>query len=366
MPDDSKPEELIDSYLAGELPPELVAQVRAYVEAHPGRRGVMAGVHAAFRGEPFLAASAQGTDGLRRRVWRQLEQELDDRTRRDARQETSSRGARSFTRMFAGLGVASVALLGIILVHRTAQTPQTSPNDVRTYRTVATQRARVTLSDGSHVTLAPSTTLRVTSQFGRSTRTVELNGEAYFDVTATTHAPFIVESGTIRTQVLGTTFVVRHYTNDPTTHVAVVAGKVAVARGTTAGIPVTAGMVAVATDSSVVTTTPGDVTSYTAWRNGTLIFRYTPIPDVLATFERWYGVEFRVADSTLTRGHLTASFEDAPRDAALATLAQLLNCSISADGHVITLQVKQNARGMTRRAVHDSFTTSTPVREVGR
>ena len=48
------PEELdalIDRYLTGDLDAATAEQVRAYLDATPGRRGVMAGVRAAIRGE---------------------------------------------------------------------------------------------------------------------------------------------------------------------------------------------------------------------------------------------------------------------------------------------------------------------------
>ena len=39
-------ERLIDRYLTGDLDPETSAQMRVYLDSHPGRRGVMAGLHA--------------------------------------------------------------------------------------------------------------------------------------------------------------------------------------------------------------------------------------------------------------------------------------------------------------------------------
>lgn len=74
------------------------------------------------------------------------------------------------------------------------------------------QRAQITLQDGTQVWLNAQSTLTYPSRFSRSSRNVELMGEAFFDV-AKDKKPFIVSTQEIDLQVLGTQFNVCAYPN---------------------------------------------------------------------------------------------------------------------------------------------------------
>ena len=73
------------------------------------------------------------------------------------------------------------------------------------------QRAEITLSDGTRVWLNSNTTLRMATSHGNNSRDIELNGEAYFEVTHDEHRPFVVHTGGHEVQVLGTKFNVYAY-----------------------------------------------------------------------------------------------------------------------------------------------------------
>src|SRR5688572_16316604 len=73
------------------------------------------------------------------------------------------------------------------------------------------QRTRVTLPDGSAVYLNASSTLTFPEVFAESERTVELTGEAFFEVVKNPAKPFVVKTNNIRTVVLGTSFNVRSF-----------------------------------------------------------------------------------------------------------------------------------------------------------
>lgn len=94
--------------------------------------------------------------------------------------------------------------------------------------TQASQRRQLELPDGSKVWLSPNSKLTYPEQFGKDSRTVNLVGEAFFEVTHDTQHPFIVQSGTVRTKVLGTSFNVSAYPQQAEMDVTLVTGKVAV------------------------------------------------------------------------------------------------------------------------------------------
>ena len=64
----------------------------------------------------------------------------------------------------------------------------------------------VVLPDGTRVSLGTRTSFSYDSRYGKSERIVQLEGEAYFEVTKNRHKPFTVQSDAMRVRVLGTTF----------------------------------------------------------------------------------------------------------------------------------------------------------------
>jgi len=199
-----------------------------------------------------------------------------------------------------------------------------------TYTSYATgngQVAHLTLDDGSRVTLAPNTTFGVSRDFTKR-RDVVLTGEAYFDVAAAHHTPFLVHTGRVVTRVLGTSFDVRRYAGDPSTRVIVTTGRVAVAGRQ--GVTLAAGGMGYVTDSTALATTVTSAPSYTAWTDGVLTFRDVPASELLDAVGHWYGLEFRLADSTIARRPVVAVITSGESRAdALDMIGKLLNASLS-------------------------------------
>lgn len=75
----------------------------------------------------------------------------------------------------------------------------------------AGQRAQITLQDGTEVWLNAQSTLIYPSHFSKKRRTVEIEGEAFFDVAEERKRPFIVSTQHIDMKVLGTQFNVYSY-----------------------------------------------------------------------------------------------------------------------------------------------------------
>jgi len=278
--------------------------------------------------------------------------------------------ARMWTAITAGACLAALVIGGIsrsplVREHSTAR----AANATR-YATHVSQQATITLTDGSRVTLAPQTTLRIESGFGGRTRTVALSGEAYFDV-RTGSVPFIVRTGQFDTHVLGTTFNVRRYPTDWGVRVAVTSGKVNVTTRTTshASITLAAGAVGHVDDSTAVLVSRDSAQQYTSWTAGQLVFRDAPTQEVLTTLTRWYGYRFQVADSLLTTRNLTAVLDAHSWANALSTLKLLLNVDLTFEGDVVTLHLRQTRRPPSNRPRGTGGiegTIITPHTEVGR
>lgn len=71
-----------------------------------------------------------------------------------------------------------------------------------------------TLEDGSVVYLAQESTLQYPEHFATDHRKVNLQGEAFFDVARKQEQAFLIETGQVRIEVLGTAFNVRSHEAD--------------------------------------------------------------------------------------------------------------------------------------------------------
>jgi len=235
----------------------------------------------------------------------------------------------------------------------------------RTYAAARGQRMAVELDDGSRLLLAPETRVRY-SVDASGARTVTLDGEVLFTVMSRAQRPFIVRTGAVVTRVLGTTFDVRHYPGDRATRVAVTSGRVS-SGGHMTPVVLAAGAVGHLTDSSATVSAAADADRAVAWTQGRLVFDDTPVAEVLATFSRWYGYEFRLADTTLASRHVSGAFStDAPAE-AMNAIKTVLGVTMAFDGNVVTLRPKGSGtetQGTSRPRKRDLLRNFEP--EVGK
>ena len=149
------------------------------------------------------------------------------------------------------------------------------------------------LPDGSKVWLNANSELRYPSDFNADTRTVELTGQGYFEVTKNAHKPFIVKADKdYSVEVLGTSFNVSAYKDESMIETTLVEGAVKLnvvsggKRMTQMLKPNEKAEYQKGADKIKVF----DVnTEYdTAWKNGEIIFRNHPMDKVLKTLERHY------------------------------------------------------------------------------
>lgn len=174
-----------------------------------------------------------------------------------------------------------------------------SPGAVASYNTLTTPRGgqfQVILPDGTVVWLNTASALRYPTAFSGTDRTVELQGEAYFEVAANATQPFRVKTAAQEVHVLGTSFNINAYTDEANTVTTLVSGRVKVnTPGKDAGVMLEPGQQAVATHSgsqqlSVTRTFAPDVI---AWKNGLFLFDNADLATVMRCLERWYDIDVK-------------------------------------------------------------------------
>lgn len=173
------------------------------------------------------------------------------------------------------------------------------------------------LADSTQLELAPGS--QATVRYG-ATRTVQLNGQAYFAVVSDPDRPFQVEVADLQVTVLGTAFTVDGYDSAQVVTVGVRSGRVAVAAADTL-LLLTAGE-HVRFDRSTRLLERVPVPPMVSFGEKVLHFERARIGDVLARLDAVHGTRTVVADTLQLDCSLTATFEDEPMDRILQVIAE--------------------------------------------
>ncbi len=294
--------------------------------------------------------------------------------------ERGTEGVRTAWRIAAAIGLlVGGGAVWFAIRSRTPASDQRAP--MWTYATARAQRATLTLPDSSKVTLNTETRLEIPASFGRRTRDVYLDGEAYFEVAHDHKRPFRVHAANAVTEVLGTKFGVRAREGESAVQVAVAEGRVALSSlpgplSTTSSAP---GSVSTSSSPprsvSTSSSPPGplstdvergnegertvlehgdvgrlasdgrasvahavDVSRVLGWTEGRLAFDRTPLPQVLAELDRWFDRDFVLGDSSLAGLRLTTSLRGESLAEAIAVLEAALDVKARVVGRTVILK----------------------------
>lgn len=176
------------------------------------------------------------------------------------------------------------------------------------------------LPDGSRVWLNAASSLVYPLTFSDEIREVELEGEAYFDITHNPSVPFVVKSNGQEIEVLGTEFNVSAYSDESVMRTTLVSGKIMVSDSQgTKRITLQPGEQAVV-DGDHIVVNEVDVDQFIAWKDGLIIFRQADFHTLLKQIERWYDVTFEIQVAELP---MTFSGE-VPRNVNLSAILRVL------------------------------------------
>lgn len=146
------------------------------------------------------------------------------------------------------------------------------------------------LSDGTKVHLNAMSSLRFPVTFGKGRREVELEGEAFFEVSKTGQ-PFIVSMNGMEVEVLGTTFNISAYPGEDY-QTTLVTGSVKVNTDSGESCLLRPSQQAFVTSgSSSIQVRTVDAAFYTSWVKGKIHFKDQRLEDIMKTLSRWYDME---------------------------------------------------------------------------
>lgn len=231
-------------------------------------------------------------------------------------------------------------------------------------------RTKLVLEDGTTVWLNAESILKYPSHFSKSSRKVELIGEAYFNVTKSNCRPFVVNTSDIRINVMGTSFNVKAYPHEDVIETTLESGLVSIEKINTenrSGEKITLKpkqklvLQKSMLDMQIVELTniqDGrlqnepvtnnqdsigglykniDTELYTSWKDGKLIFKNERLDVLAKRLEKWYDLDIRIADEPLKAKTYTGTFENETVEQAIKAICLTSGMQFTIDKNNITI-----------------------------
>lgn len=235
-------------------------------------------------------------------------------------------------------GAAACVIMMTGLLFKTRLKPKSGIENV------ISEKRHLTLPDGSEVTLAQNAQIHFDENFNTVHRNVTLEGSAFFNVTPDKTRPFVISSGDLVTEVLGTSFEISQSADRDVIEVRVVTGEVTVYNP---------GM----KKQTKVVLSPNQKVVYNKLfknLNRTLvespqpladkvsaeskfIFVNTPLREVAKTFREVYGIDFQIYDKNMEECIVNADLENLPMFTRLELICKSVEASYSINGTSVFL-----------------------------
>lgn len=182
----------------------------------------------------------------------------------------------------------------------------------------------INLPDGSSVLLSKGSQVRYEEKMNKSQREIYLEGEGFFEVAKNPDRPFLVYTKGLTTKVLGTSFRVRAFADEPNVTVSVKTGKVTVLPNSSRKTAVKGKEFTLLPNEEVSLIKENDeyvrqpaelksaVTSIPDIQTQSFDFNFTPVSEVFEELEKTYGVKIEYDKVKMRNCTLTATLSDEP------------------------------------------------------
>lgn len=201
--------------------------------------------------------------------------------------------------------IAIVLTVSVFLIWR-------APSNEVTIATTNGERDTILLADGSRIFLNVASQITFSKSFNKRKREVNLIGEAFFEVAKNPKRPFIVHCSDVNTTVLGTSFNIKAFDEEPTV-VTVATGKVQVA---IPKYPNQKPLILTPNQQAIYDAKTRQLTrrrgviaaNFIAWKEGFLQFDNTPMQEAIVTLEKWYDVNITLKNPALAKCKISGKF----------------------------------------------------------
>lgn len=290
------------------------------------------------------------------RLWSKIQE-------RNQRKETPVKRSKvvlMFSKWAAAAVIIGVIVLSFFLYRNSGNDKQqisieTNSADIKKSN-ISAAAIKISLEDGSVITLAPNSTLSYPRHFDKAKREVYIDGEAFFQVTKNPAQPFLVYCQNIVTRVVGTSFMVKKEAGEQV-EVEVATGIVSVYERDKKYLQKT-----ISNTSGVVLTANQKVTYYPANRHfitslvdnpipastslspdsakyeNYFSFQDTPLSIVIKRLEEVYKIKFIIENENLLNCPFTGSIQDEDLYTKLQFICQATRTSYEIQGTQILIR----------------------------
>ncbi|WP_315818084.1 FecR family protein [Paraflavitalea speifideaquila] len=175
----------------------------------------------------------------------------------------------------------------------------------------------ISLPDGSKAWLNSTSSLRFPTAFTGEARIVELTGEGYFEISSLpasparsrTKQPFLVKTGDLTVEVMGTHFNVNAYKDEEAIKTTLLEGAVKVSKGSMVGLLRPGQQSQAYRQGPLKTVKKADLEQTIAWHNGVFAFKDASILTIMRQAQRWYNIEVIYEGKVNNKGPKSYNFE---------------------------------------------------------
>jgi len=258
--------------------------------------------------ENNLKISNKEKDEIRSRIWKNIHSKI------------PNKHFSKITKIGIGVVTSLAACLLLVFLLNVRTTEISDSKSVNTsgmeMKNMTLVDQKVLLKDGSLVILKPQSSIIYGKDFNIKKREVFLIGQAFFKVKRNVTKPFVVHSGDLNTEVLGTSFWVKSNARNNQIEVSVTSGKVSVYANKVSDNNNLNGVILTRNQKVVF-----DIVSKTInptivdnplpiltpdFSKDQLVFQATPLQSVLSTMSKHYGVEIILTNPISNDCQITA------------------------------------------------------------
>lgn len=280
------------------------------------------------REKMFAIHSASSKEELGRRIQADLVREMIPPSGMSAR--------RNFLRIAAAVVVLTLTSFGLYFLSR--------PPAIKwvNIEVPLGTTQKITLPDRSIAWVNAGSSLRYPEEFSAHKREVELiNGQVFFEVQKRPDQPFSVHTGALEVAVLGTSFDVKSYIEEHVASVEVRSGRVEVRlpQSEQREILNPGKMAVIQKEKGTVEVKDKGSEYIGTWMDGQIAFYNEPIPMVLNTLERKYGVSIETDRSEWLESTLTIKLDKQPIGDVLEVLKYIFDFEYSIQSSENAVQI---------------------------
>ena len=247
---------------------------------------------------------------------------LDKLMKRIDQADTEPGSLRGFNSVWFRIAVIRLMLIGLAFLWNIFHTKHVGKHDLAYNEIIVPlgEKAQIILSDGTHIWINSASKLRYPVLFGKDSRDVTLEGEAYFDVTKKHGKIFVVNTRDVKVNVLGTAFNVKCYPGDEKTQTIVVRGIVRVEdiHGKHKALIVKPNEMATlqakprqeeeGSKTPALTIKKVDPVNLVSWKDQMLVFTGESFEDLAIKMERWFNVKIKIKNDELKTQRYNGKF----------------------------------------------------------